>query len=57
VFSFWGLTPYTLNSEEIYAVGSKDGPFASPVQDVTRNTTNVVGYIDRIRRDYFSEVT
>jgi len=79
------------NSEEIYAVGSKDvlafgellgdspflfgeqptsfdacafgvignlkdGPFASPVQDVTRSSANVAGYIDRIRREYFSDV-
>jgi glutathione S-transferase len=34
----------------------KDGPFASPVRDATRQARNVADYIDRMRRKYFPEI-
>ena len=34
----------------------KDGPFASPVREAARKTTNVAAYIDRIRHEYFADI-
>jgi glutathione S-transferase len=53
----FGAQPTTFDASAFGVIGNlKDGPFPSPVRDHIRNTPNIVGYIDRIRHRYFSDL-
>jgi len=53
----FGDAPTSFDASAFGVIGNlKDGPFASPVRDRIRNTDNVAGYIDQIRRQYFSDL-
>jgi glutathione S-transferase len=53
----FGDRPTSFDASAFGVIGNlKDGPFDSPVRDRIRATENIVGYIDRIRERYFSDL-
>jgi len=53
-----GDQPSSYDASAFGVIGNiKDGPFPSPVRDAIRSTPNVAEYIDRIRRDFFADVS
>jgi glutathione S-transferase len=53
----FGEQPTSFDASAFGVIGNtKDGPFASPLQDAVRNTRNVAEYIDRIRAQYFGDL-
>lgn len=53
----FGDKPTSFDASAFGVIGNlKDGPFPSPVRDRIRETANLAGYIDRIRRQYFADL-
>jgi glutathione S-transferase len=53
----FGEHPTSFDACAFGVIGNlKDGPFASPVRDVVRETKHIADYIDRIRHEYFSDI-
>ena len=53
----FGEQPTSFDACAYGVIGNiKDGPFAGPVRDKINNTANIAAYIDRIRKQYFSDL-
>jgi len=54
----FGEQPTSFDASAFGVIGNlKDGPFSGPVQDAIRTNAPVSDYIDRIRRQYFADLT